>query len=141
LSGGGNGAGLSVGGVAQVGQPIAAYRGTDFVRCGRGLVVNSVDIDHTSVAGGGCGTSFTSGALFIDASGYPQLDPNNTYILGDPNPDWTGSVRTNFRFGKLSLGGLLDIRHGGVAYNGTKGALNQFGVGLNTAQARDAMAT
>src|SRR6202007_694563 len=66
--------------------------------------------------------------------------PHNTYIRGDPNPDWTGSVRTNFRFGKLSIGGLLDIRHGGVAYNGTKGALNQFGVGLNTAHARDAIA-
>jgi hypothetical protein len=41
--------------------------------------------------------------------------------------------------GKLSVGGLLDVRHGGIAYNGTKGALNQFGVGLNTAQARDAI--
>jgi TonB-dependent SusC/RagA subfamily outer membrane receptor len=133
LSGGGNGAGLSVGGVAQVGQPIGAYRGTDFVRCGRGLIVNSIDIDNTA---GQC-QGAPAGALYIDASGYPQLDPNNTYILGDPNPDWTGSVRTNFRFGKLSVGGLLDIRHGGIAYNGTKGALNQFGTGLNTAQGRD----
>jgi TonB-linked SusC/RagA family outer membrane protein len=136
LSGGGNGAGLAVGGVAQVGQPIGAYRGNDFVRCGRGVIVNSIDIDNTA---GQC-QGAPAGALYIDATGYPQLDPNNTYILGDPNPDWTGSVRTNFRVGKLSIGGLLDIRHGGIAYNGTKGALNQFGTGLNTAQARDAIA-
>jgi TonB-linked SusC/RagA family outer membrane protein len=138
FSGGGNGAGLHTGGSIMVGQPIGVYLGTDYVRCGRGLVVGGVDIDHSSVAGGGCGTSFTPGALFIDATGYPQLDnASSAYVLGDPNPDWTGSVRTNFRFGKLSIGGLLDIRHGGIAYNGTKGALNQFGTGLNTAQGRD----
>jgi len=137
ISGGGNGAGLQVGGVAQVGQPIGAYRGSDYVRCGRGIVLNAVlDIDNTA---GECQGAPT-GALYIDASGYPVIDGDNTYILGDPNPDWTGSVRTNFRFGKLSVGGLLDVRHGGIAYNGTKGALNQFGVGLNTAQARDAIA-
>jgi len=139
LSGGGNGAGLSVGGVAQVGQPIGAYRGTQFVRCGRGLIVGTLpsgvpdQIDNTP---GQC-QGAPAGALYIQADGYPVIDPDNTYILGDPNPDWTGSIRTNFRFGKLSIGGLLDIRHGGIAYNGTKGALNQFGVGLNTAQGRD----
>ena len=136
-AGGGNGAGLSTGGSVMVGQPIGVYLGSDFVRCGRGLTVGGVDIDHTSVAGGGCGT-FAPGALFIDGTGYPQVDASSSsYILGDPNPDWTGSVRTNFRFGKLSIGGLLDIRHGGIAWNGTKGALNQFGTGLNTAQGRD----
>ena len=136
-AGGGNGAGLSTGGSVVVGQPIGVYLGSDFVRCGRGLTVGGVDIDHTPVAGGGCGT-FTPNALFIDATGYPQVDASSSsYILGDPNPDWTGSVRTNFRFGKLSIGGLLDIRHGGIAWNGTKGALNQFGTGLNTAQGRD----
>src|SRR4029077_6648489 len=110
-----------------------------FVRCGRGLIVGTLpsgvpdQIDNTP---GQC-QGAPAGALYIQADGYPVMDPDNTYILGDPNPDWTGSIRTNFRFGKLSIGGLLDIRHGGIAYNGTKGALNQFGVGLNTAQGRD----
>jgi hypothetical protein len=56
--------------------------------------------------------------------------------LGDPNPDWTGSVRTNFRFGKVAVGGLLDVRHGGIAYNGTKGALNHFGTTIESQTAR-----
>lgn len=137
LSGGGNGAGPAVGGSAKVGEPIGVILGSDYVRCGRGLNIGGIDIDNTPVAGGGCGT-FTPGALYIDATGYPQIDAeNDSYVLGDPNPKWTGSVRTNFRLGKVSIGGLLDIRHGGVAYNGTKGALNEFGVGLNTAQFRD----
>ncbi len=138
FSGGGNGAGLKVGGSAQVGQPIGVFLGSDFVRCGRGLTVGGVDIDNTPTSGGGCGT-FTKGALYLAADGRPLLDPDNTsYVLGDPTPNWTGSVRTNFRFGKVSVGGLLDVRHGGVAYNGTKGALNEFGKALETAQSRDA---
>jgi len=137
LSGGGNGAGPAVGGAAMVGQPIGVILGSDYVRCGRNLIINGVNIDQTA---GEC-QGAPAGALYIDGSGYPQIDgSSSSYVLGDPNPKWTGSVRTNFRIGKLSLGGLLDIRHGGVAYNGTKGALNEFGVGLNTAQYRDAIA-
>ena len=134
FSGGGNGAGLAVGGVAQPGVPIAAYRGTDFVRCGRGLTSDEgTSVDTECHAQGA-----PNGALYLGPTGLPELDLNNTYIIGDPNPDWTGSVRTNFRFGKLSVGGLLDIRTGGTAYNGTKGALQHFGVAQITADTRNA---
>ena len=132
LSGGGNGAGLTVGGVAQPGVPIAAYRGSDFKRCGRGLT-SDLGTDIDSECGGAA-----AGTLYIGASGFPELDLDQTYIIGDPNPDWTGSVRTNFRIGKLSLGGLLDVRAGGIAYNGTKGALQHFGVAQITADTRNA---
>jgi TonB-linked SusC/RagA family outer membrane protein len=132
-SGGGGGAGLAVGAVAQPGQPIAAYRGTDFVRCGRGLVVDGVDIDNTA---GQC-QGAPRGALYIAADGFPREDLDSTWILGNSNPDWTGSLRTTFRIGKLSIGGLLDVRAGGIAYNGTKGALQQFGVAKITAETRN----
>lgn len=129
-SGGTNGLG-GIQGVAIVGQPVGVYYGTDFARCGRGLIVDGTAIDQAGCAGA------TPGALYIGADGYPRIDTDNQWVLGDPNPDWTGSVRTNFRFGKLSLGGLLDIRHGGISYNGTIGALNQFGTSLQSAQGRD----
>jgi hypothetical protein len=45
----------------------------------------------------------------------------------DPNYDWTGSVRTAFRYKKLQVSGLLDIRHGGQIWNGPKGALWSYG--------------
>jgi TonB-linked SusC/RagA family outer membrane protein len=135
FSGGGNGAGLHTGGSAMVGQPIGVYLGSDVVRCGRGLTVGVDPIDNTP---GEC-QGAPAGAVYLGADGRPVLDPTaSAYVLGDPNPDWTGSVKTNFRFGKLSVGGLLDVRHGGIAYNGTKGALNEFGKNLATAQARDA---
>ncbi|MGH7627998.1 MAG: SusC/RagA family TonB-linked outer membrane protein [Gemmatimonadales bacterium] len=134
LSGGGNGAGLQVGGVAEVGVPIGGYRGSDYIRCGRGLTSDEgVDVDNTA---GHC-QGAAAGALYLGPDGRPQIDIADTYILGDPNPDWTGSARTTFRIGKLSVGGLLDIRDGGIAYNGTEGALNQFGTSQRSSDLRE----
>jgi TonB-linked SusC/RagA family outer membrane protein len=129
----GGGGGIGIQGVAVVGEPIGVYYGTDYVRCGRGMIVNGVDIDHTH---GECAGA-PSGALYLAADGQPIIDTEKNYVLGDPNPDWTASIQTNFRIGNVSMGGLLDFRHGGVGYNGTQGALNEFGTGLNTAQGRD----
>ncbi len=131
LSGGTNGLGLQ--GVAIQGQPIGVLYGTDFVRCGRGLVINSVDIDHTA---GQC-LGAPAGALYIDGTGYPQLDASNNYVVGNPNPDWTGSLRTSFKFKGISVTGLLDIKHGGQNYNGTRGAMDHFGTSLESQVFRD----
>jgi hypothetical protein len=131
FSGGTNG--LSIQGVAIQGRPIGVYYGGDFVRCGRGLIVAGVDIDNTA---GHC-QGAQAGALYIDDTGYPQLDASNQYDIGDPNNDWTGSLRTNVRIRGLSLGALLDVRHGGLNNNGTKGALNHFGTSLESQIRRD----
>lgn len=131
FSGGTNG--LGVQGVAVQGQPLGVYYGSDYVRCGRGLTVNNINIDNTP---GQC-QGAPAGALYIDATGYPQLDAAGTYVLADPNPKWTGSLRSSVRIQKLSIGGLLDIRHGGKAYNGTRGALDHFGRTLESQTFRD----
>lgn len=131
FSGGSNG--LGVQGVAIEGQRIGVFYGTDYVRCGRGLVINDVNIDQTP---GQC-LGAPTGALYIDGTGYPQLDASNNYIVGDPNPDWTGSLRTAFRYKKISLTGLLDIRHGGQNYNGTRGAMDHFGTSKESQTFRD----
>jgi hypothetical protein len=131
FSGGTNG--LGVQGVAVQGQPLGVYYGSDYVRCGRGLVVTNIDIDNTA---GEC-QGAPAGALYIDGTGYPQLDAAGTYVLADPNPKWTGSLRTSVRVRKFSIGGLLDIRHGGKAYNGTRGALDHFGRTLESQTFRD----
>ena len=132
FSGGSNG--LGVQGVAIQGQRVGVFYGTDFVRCGRGLVINGVDIDHTA---GQC-EGARRGALYIDGTGYPQLDASNNYVVGDPNPDWTGSLRTAIRIKHISLSGLLDIRHGGQNYNGTRGAMDHFGTSAESQFYRDA---
>jgi TonB-linked SusC/RagA family outer membrane protein len=134
--------------VAEVGQPVGAFRDYDYIRCGRGITVldpasNEVSVDAL------CGADANSKqALFINdgnysntgldagaGAGYPLLDPNSR-IIGDPNPKWTGSIRSGLRFGKISVSGLLDIRHGGLVYNGTRGALNAIGTSKESGDLR-----
>jgi len=143
--------------VAQVGQPIGAFRDFDYIRCGRGITVYSVATgDPIGVDGLCTADQNTQQALFINdgnyqnanndpgnqgiafnhsSAGYPLLDPDSR-IIGDPNPKWTGSVRTGVRIGKLSLSGLVDVRHGGLVYNGTRGALNSVGTSKESGDLR-----
>jgi TonB-linked SusC/RagA family outer membrane protein len=134
--------------VAEVGQPVGAFRDYDYVRCGRGITILDpsdavVNVDDL------CGaTANSQQALFINdgsykntggdpgaGAGYPLLEPDSR-IIGDPNPKWTGSVRTGLRFGKISVSGLVDIRHGGLVYNGTRGALNAIGTSKESGDLR-----
>jgi len=65
------------------------------------------------------------------ADGMPFEDPTQG-IVGDPNPDFLLGFRNTFSYKGLTLSFLLDIRQGGDVYNGTKGVLNNFGVGAET---------
>ena len=130
---GGGTNGLGIQGVAIEGQPLGVYYGSDFIRCGRGLTFNGVDLDNTA---GECQGAATN-ALYVAADGYPQLDVGGTYVVGNPEPNWTGAVRTSFRVNKFSIGGLLDVRQGGDAHNGTKGALHHFGTSRESQVNRD----
>jgi hypothetical protein len=96
--------------------------GSDFVRFGRegGTVVDGVNIDEAY-------PNATPGALYIGEDGFPVQDDQER-VIGDPNPDWLGSLRTTFRiYNNLRLTGFLDIKKGGDTYNGTKGALTYYG--------------
>jgi len=120
--------------VAMVGQPIGVYLGSGFLRCGisssSAPVVGSTPTDTTM---GQVCAGKPKGALYIGPDGYPLQD-QDPRIVQDPNYAWTGSVRTAFRFRKLQVSGLLDIRHGGQIWNGTKGALWSYGTRGDTQQ-------
>jgi TonB-linked SusC/RagA family outer membrane protein len=118
--------------VAMRGKPFGVYLGSGFIRCG--LSSGQLIVD---VAGGGTDTlgavcaGKSRGALYIGADGYPVQD-NDLRIVMDPNYKWTGSIRSGFRYRKLQVAGLVDIRHGGQIWNGTKGALWSYGVHKDT---------
>ena len=110
------------------GYPAGVFRGGDFVRCGRGLTVSNIDLDATA---GHC-LGAPEGAIYLAADGRPRNDGTDR-VIGDPNPDWMGSVRSSMTFLKrFQLSGLLDIREGGQTWNGTKGALYNFGTHKDT---------
>ncbi|HEU4648740.1 MAG TPA: SusC/RagA family TonB-linked outer membrane protein [Gemmatimonadales bacterium] len=144
---GGLGGGIQGGAqsVAQVGQQIGIFRDYDYVRCGNGVVLthttdgSAYDVDANCSA-----DQIAQHALFIDdgtfvnesgagsaGAGFPLLDPTQR-IVGDPNPRWLAGLRTGVRIGSFSVSGLLDLRHGGVLWNGTRAALNAVGTSKET---------
>jgi TonB-linked SusC/RagA family outer membrane protein len=113
--------------VARVGYPTGSFAGFDFVRCGRGLTVGDENIDESSCQGK------PNGTLYIGSNGFPILDQDNLRVLGSSQPDWNGSVRTDVTFLKhWNASALVDIKHGGKEYNGTRGALYVYGTHKDT---------
>jgi TonB-linked SusC/RagA family outer membrane protein len=113
--------------LARVGYPTGSFAGFDFVRCGRHLSVSADSIDASVCQGK------PSGTLYIGSNGFPVLDLDNLRILGTSQPDWNGSIRTDVTFLKhWNASALLDIKHGGTAYNGTRGALYVYGTHKDT---------
>jgi hypothetical protein len=71
------------------------------------------------------------GDYYLDEIGLPLVDGQQR-VIGNPNTRWTGPFGRGFRFGKLQLSGLLDIRHGGQIYKGTRAALYAYGTHKDT---------
>jgi TonB-linked SusC/RagA family outer membrane protein len=117
--------------VAIKGQPVGVMYDLGWVKCGLspgglGAVVQDVDLDQVCAG-------MPKGTTYIGADGFPILDLNNR-VTGDPNPKWTGSLHTSVQVKKLSFSALLDIKHGGVVNNGTRGALTAYGTHKDTEQ-------
>lgn len=65
--------------------------------------------------------------------GYPMADEREMVPIGNFNPDWTGNITNNFSYGNANLSFNIDIKKGGMMYNGTAFAMNYFGVHERTA--------
>ena len=130
---------------AQVGNSVGAFRDYDYVRCGRGVTLYHGGLPY-SVDAACTPAQRRAHALFIndgtfvnsqgdpgDGAGFPLLDPIQR-LVGNPDPKWTGSVRNVFKLGRVTLSALVDIRRGGLVYNGTREVMNFFGTSLESAQ-------
>jgi hypothetical protein len=85
-------------------------------------VASGVDVNAWCTA-----NNAPDGAMYIGEDGYPIFD-ETPHVVGDPNPDWTGSLSSSLNlWGKWNLSALVDYRSGGQVFNGTKGALLAFG--------------
>jgi len=71
------------------------------------------------------------GSIELDDNGFPVGTP--VYgIIGDPNPDWTGSLGYNFSYKNLSLNVLFDHSQGGDFYDITRQINTQRGFSLES---------
>jgi hypothetical protein len=75
------------------------------------------------------------GSLIIGKDGFPLVaaEPG---VLGNPNPDWMMGVENALSFKGITLRLLVDIKHGGDVWNGTKNALNYYGTSISTGDQR-----
>jgi TonB-linked SusC/RagA family outer membrane protein len=115
--------------VAIKGQPIGVMYDFGWAKCGispDGLGATIQGVDLATVCAGK-----PKGALYIGPDGFPVGDPNQR-VIGDPNPQWTGSLHTAVQVKKWAFSALLDVKHGGVVNNGTKGALYAYGTHKDT---------
>jgi len=77
-----------------------------------------------------------NGNVLIGADGYP-IESENETALGNVDPDWTMGIGSTLRWKDLSLYFLVDIKHGGKMWNGTRGALDYFGTSAGTLDRND----
>ena len=63
--------------------------------------------------------------------GYPIMNYEEQ-AFGSANPDWMMGIRNTFTWKGITLSAQLDIRQGGVMWNGTRGALYFFGTHKET---------
>ena len=72
------------------------------------------------------------GNYVLNDFGFPKASATEEFI-GDPNPDWRGSLGTSFSFKKIRISALLETSQGNDVWNGTKGVLYFFGIHPDTA--------
>jgi hypothetical protein len=63
--------------------------------------------------------------------GFPFSDPEQQ-DMGAVSPEWTSGITNTFRWKGISLSALVDIKKGGLMWNGTRGALYYFGTHKDT---------
>lgn len=73
------------------------------------------------------------GQLIIGANGLPTVADERGNI-GNPFPDWIGSLRNTFNIKGIGITALLDVREGGKVWCGTCARLNRLG---RTAESAD----
>jgi hypothetical protein len=77
-----------------------------------------------------------SGATVIGTNGFPVLDTREK-AFSSAQPKFTVGIRNELRYKGLSLSALLDIKEGGVMWNGTRSAMYYFGTHQETANLRN----
>ena len=66
------------------------------------------------------------GEILVGNNGYPLVDAV-AGVVGDPNPDYILGIRNTFSYKGITLTALVDIKQGGVVYNGTKNVMISLG--------------
>lgn len=69
----------------------------------------------------------SDGSMIIGANGLPVLN-NTRGNIGNPYPDWIGSLRNTLNIKGLNITALIDVRKGGDIWCGTYARMSQYGI-------------
>lgn len=72
------------------------------------------------------------GSIVFDEFGFPEQDQLEG-VIGDPNPEWQGSIISSFKYKNISLSVLFETYQGADIYAGTKSVLRDLGTWHDTA--------
>ena len=72
------------------------------------------------------------GSYVLDENGFPKLAPGEG-VIGNPNPQYRMSIGNTLSFKGFTLYALFDMQAGGQMWNGTRGALVNYGTAASTA--------
>jgi TonB-linked SusC/RagA family outer membrane protein len=72
------------------------------------------------------------GSIVYDEYGFPEQDQLEG-VIGDPNPDWQGSIASSISYKNLRLSVLFETYQGADIYAGTKSVLRDLGTWYDTA--------
>ena len=111
--------------------------GTEVLYLGSGSVnsVAKVGFPIGSLYGTGSQTEdgTVDGKLILNANGFPQIT-SLPIVLGDPNPDWRGTVGVNAHWKNFRLNILFEHSQGGRYSPRTQWVLRRFGTTMDTAE-------
>lgn len=64
--------------------------------------------------------------IFEDLNGDKIIDNDDRKVIGNPNPDFTGSLSASFSYKRLSISGLFNFSEGNDLYNGVRQSLEKM---------------
>ena len=102
------------------GQPAGVFYGSAYARNPDGsllLTPQGFPQDERATGQSTGDISFTTAREVNGQPSYAQGTSIANVVIGDPNPDWTGSFSTNFTYKKLSLRVLFDAVQGVDVFN------------------------
>lgn len=91
-----------------------------------GVYASSEDVPESTVTGKRLGikdrtgqiTEFQGGdVIFVDRTGDGIIDENDKTVIGDPNPDFTGTINSRMKWGRLTFDALFTFSKGNDVYN------------------------
>ena len=114
---------------------VLSLSGTDVLNLGSGSVNSVARVGYPIGSLWGIGSQTVDGTVngkfILDDNGFPQITPTKM-ILGDPNPDWRGTLGMTARLSNFTVNMLFEHSEGGEYSPRTLWVLRRFGTTKDT---------